>query len=60
MEPVMKRLTIIATLAVLAAAPVAAQSLSALLPALSFPQTVTTPSTKDCAPSPATVCPPQK
>ena len=56
----MKRLTILATLAALAAAPVAAQSLSVLLPALTFPQTVTTTSTKDCAPSPTMVCPPQK
>jgi hypothetical protein len=56
----MKRLTILATLAALAAAPVAAQSLSVLLPALTFPQPIATPSTKDCAPSPVMVCPPQK
>ena len=37
------------------AAPAAAQSLSVLLPAISFPDPVTTPSTKDCVPK-APVC----
>jgi hypothetical protein len=44
-------LTAVASLAT----PAAAQSLSILLPAISFPEPVTTPSTKDCAPD-APVC----
>jgi hypothetical protein len=51
MEPVMKRLVILATIATALAAPVTAQSLSVLLPALSFPEPAPTPSTKNCAPS---------
>jgi hypothetical protein len=57
MESVMKRLVILATIAALLAAPVAAQSLSVLLPSLSFPEPVTTSSTKDCVPSATIVCP---
>lgn len=53
----MKGLVGLATLSVLLAAPVAAQSLSVLLPSLTFPEPVTTPSTKNC--DAATVaCPP--
>ncbi|MCU0829606.1 MAG: hypothetical protein MUE52_20040 [Tabrizicola sp.] len=36
--------------------PVAAQSLSVLLPLLSFPDPVTTPSTKGCAEAETQVC----
>jgi hypothetical protein len=53
----MKRLVILSTIVALFAAPVAAQSLSVLLPSLSFPEPVTT-STKDCVPSATVVCPP--
>jgi hypothetical protein len=60
MEPAMKRLVALVTLTALLAAPVAAESLSVLLPSLSYPQTVTTTSTKDCVPAGAVVCPPQK
>lgn len=56
----MKRLVALVTLTALLAAPVAAESLSVLLPSLSYPQTVTTTSTKDCVPAGAVVCPPQK
>jgi hypothetical protein len=52
----MKRLVTLATIAALLAAPVAAQSLSALLPSLSFPAPVTTPSTKDCLPGTTALC----
>jgi hypothetical protein len=56
----MKPLVILATIAALLAAPVAAQSLSVLLPSLSFPDPVTTSATKNCVPSAATACPPQR
>lgn len=55
----MKRLALLVTIASLLAAPVAAQSLSVLLPSLSFPEPVVTPSTMDCAPQSAVTCPPQ-
>jgi len=55
----MKRLVILASFAALFAAPVAAQSLSVLLPSLTFPEPTPTPSTKDCAPS-AVACPPSQ
>jgi hypothetical protein len=60
MEPDMKRLVFLAAIATLLAAPVAAQSLSVLLPSLAFPEPLTTSSTKDCVPSATTVCPPGK
>ena len=53
----MKRLVILATIAALLAAPVAAQSLSVLLPLISFPDPVPTISTMDCVPSATVVCP---
>lgn len=53
----MKRLVILATMAALLAAPVAAQSLSVLLPSLGFPDPVPTVSTMDCVPSATVVCP---
>jgi hypothetical protein len=56
----MKRLVILATIAALLAAPVAAQSLSVLLPALTFPETVTTTSTKDCVPGTTALCAPEQ
>lgn len=56
----MKRLVILVTVASLLAAPLAAQTLSILLPALTFPATVTTIATMDCAPTEAPVCTPQK
>jgi hypothetical protein len=60
MESVMKRLVLLVTISAMLAAPVAAQSLSVLLPSLSFPEPVTTPSTKDCVPTAAMLCPPQR
>jgi hypothetical protein len=54
----MKRLVLVTTIAALLAAPVAAQSLSVLLPTLSFPDQVTTTSTKDCVPTRTVVCQP--
>ena len=56
----MKRLVLLATIAALLAAPVAAQSLSVLLPSLSYPEPVTTPSTKDCVPTASVLCLPQQ
>ena len=52
----MKRLVILVVTAAVLAAPVAAQSLSVLLPSLSFPEPVTTPSTMDCVPSATVIC----
>jgi hypothetical protein len=60
MEPDMKRLVFLAAIAALLAAPVAAQSLSVLLPSLTFPEPPTVLSTKDCVPSASVVCPPGK
>jgi hypothetical protein len=54
----MKRLVILVVTAALLAAPVAAQSLSVLLPSLSFPEPVTTPSTMDCVPGATVLCAP--
>jgi hypothetical protein len=56
----MKRLVFLAAIAALLAAPVAAQSLSVLLPSLTFPEPPTVLSTKDCVPSAGVVCPPGK
>jgi hypothetical protein len=60
METAMNRLAALAALATLVAAPlaspVAAQSLSVLLPVLAFPGPVMTPSTKDCVPATTTDC----
>ncbi len=56
----MKRFAIILAATGALAAPVAAQSLSVLLPVLSFPDPVVTPSTKDCATSNTQVCQPQE
>ncbi len=47
-------LTLAASLAL--AAPVAANSLGTLLPSLSFPPTMASPSTKDCAAPATPVC----
>ena len=38
------------------AAPLPAQTLSVLLPVISFPETIVTPSTKDCVTPSAAVC----
>jgi hypothetical protein len=57
MEIIMKRaaLALVASLAL--AAPVAAQSLTILLPSLTFPEDAVTSSSKNCDASPApTVC----
>jgi hypothetical protein len=56
----MKRIVILATIAALLAAPVAAQTLSVLLPSVTFPEPTTTSSTKDCVPGATVVCPPGK
>jgi hypothetical protein len=53
----MNRLIVLVTIVTLLAAPVAAQSLSVLLPALSFPEPVPTISTMDCVPTTTVVCP---
>jgi hypothetical protein len=53
----MKRLVILATIAALLAVPVAAQSLSILLPVLSFPDPAPTISTMDCVPTATVTCP---
>jgi hypothetical protein len=53
----MKRLVILAMSAAFLAAPVAAQSLSILLPTLAFPDPAPTISTMDCVPSATVVCP---
>ena len=56
----MRRLTLAAPIALAAAlamaVPASAQSLSVLLPQISFPEPVTTPSTKDCAPATTATC----
>jgi hypothetical protein len=57
MEHKMKKLVIVTTIAALLAVPAAAESLSVLLPSLTYPETVTTPSTKDCLPTAAVACP---
>ena len=54
----MKRLVILVVSAALLAAPVTAQSLSVLLPSLTFPEPVTTPSTMDCVTSATVICAP--
>ncbi len=53
----MKRFIILATIATLLAAPLAAQTLSILLPALTFPDPIPTISTMDCVPSATVTCP---
>lgn len=45
----MHRFALVLAASAALAAPAAAQSLSVLLPAITFPDPVTTPSTKDCA-----------
>lgn len=52
----MKRLALALAAALALTTPVAAQSLSVLLPVLSFPDPVTTPSTKGCAEVVTGVC----
>lgn len=54
----MKRIAFALVAAASLSGPVAAQSLSTLLPVLSFPDTVVTPSTKGCVAveKPAKVC----
>lgn len=49
----MKRLALALVAATAFAAPVAAESMATLLPALSFPEEVVTSSTKDCQPETA-------
>ena len=44
----MHRLLLALTVAIAFSGPVVAQSLSTLLPQISFPETITGPSTKDC------------
>ena len=44
----MQRLAFVLAATVALAAPASAQSLSVLLPSLSFPETIVTPSTMDC------------
>jgi hypothetical protein len=51
----MQRLALVLAAVSALASPAAAQSLSVLLPQISFPEPVTTPSTKGCAPK-AMVC----
>lgn len=53
----MNRLIIAVAVAALLATPLAAQSLSILLPSILFPDPTTTTSTKDCVTTAATVCP---
>jgi hypothetical protein len=54
----MPRLVVLAAIAALLAGPVPAQSLSVLLPSLTYPATITTTSTKDCVPTATIACPP--
>ena len=49
----MKRLALVLAASAALAAPAAAQTLTVLLPVISFPDTVMTPSTKGCALAPA-------
>jgi hypothetical protein len=57
MEIKMTRIALAAVFTLALALPTAAQSLSVLLPVISFPDTVTSPSTKGCAAdSTSTVC----
>jgi hypothetical protein len=57
MEPIMQRPALLVVFAALLAAPVAAQTLSVLLPSVTFPEPTTTSSTKDCVPGATVVCP---
>jgi hypothetical protein len=59
MEHPMPRLAFVLVL-LAAASPLAAQSLTTLLPQMSFPDPVVTPSTKDCGQTSAQVCLPQE
>lgn len=52
----MKHLVLALTAAAALSAPAAAQSLSVLLPVLSFPDVVTTESTKNCTVGVSPVC----
>jgi hypothetical protein len=56
----MKHIVLAVTILALVAAPVAADSLASLLPQLTFPETVVTTATKDCAPTGPAICPPEK
>jgi hypothetical protein len=56
METEMNRFALALVSALSLSTPVAAQSLSVLLPLLSFPDPVTTPSTKGCAEAETQVC----
>jgi hypothetical protein len=57
METQMKRFALVLAASAALAAPAAAQTLTVLLPVISFPDTVIAPSTKGCAlTSVATVC----
>lgn len=55
----MKRYVILAAVAATFAAPVSAQSLSVLLPSLTFPEPTPTPSTMNCASTTETCLPGQ-
>jgi hypothetical protein len=55
MEPLMPRLAFVLVLFA-AASPLAAQSLTTLLPQITFPDPVVTPATKDCGQVSAQVC----
>jgi|JI6StandDraft_1071083.scaffolds.fasta_scaffold143785_3 hypothetical protein len=52
----MKRLILALAATASLAAPLPAQTLSVLLPVISFPETIVTPSTKGCVTPSAAVC----
>lgn len=52
----MKRLILALAASAALSAPAAAQTLTVLLPVISFPDTVVTPATKGCAPLADKVC----
>jgi hypothetical protein len=56
MEPKMRSLTLALVAAFALAVPAAAQSLSVLLPQISYPEPVNAPSTKSCVAAEAAVC----
>jgi hypothetical protein len=56
MEIPMKRFALVLAASAALAAPTAAQTLTVLLPVISFPDTVVTPATKGCAPFVDKVC----
>ena len=52
----MYRLTLALAATAVLSAPVAAQSLATLLPAITFPEPITSPATKGCATPSAPIC----